>query len=282
MKQQAMLPLMFIYSFIYAPIKLPTKPACLFFNTGETLHTIRNIIAQKTKGAYLRFGDGDVYLANGIADMLQKPTYSLSREMQEAFAIEGETVLKTLPIHNKKWKTVEKNMFYNNHESTLKACKYFFKSIQQFTGYRTNRIYSTVALHYQATYYPEACASFLRFLKKNHCILIGNKNIPREIIDLLFGVGTSHIPTPDNNSYTEIDRIEKEALQALAVDNQYTVIVTAMGCSGRILQKRLWHQCANVFLFDFGSLLDALCGWNTRAWIPLSHFDKDKLKALLY
>ena len=48
-----------------------------------------------------------------------------------------------------------------------------------------------------------------------------------------------------------------------------------MGCAGRILQKRLWHKLDNVFLFDFGSLIDAICGWKTRAWIKLTHFDSE-------
>jgi hypothetical protein len=54
-----------------------------------------------------------------------------------------------------------------------------------------------------------------------------------------------------------------------------------MGCSGRVLQKRLWNKLDNVFLFDFGSLLDALCGWDTRAWIKLSKFDAKKFISLL-
>ena len=33
------------------------------------------------------------------------------------------------------------------------------------------------------------------------------------------------------------------------------------------MQKRLWYKLDNVFLFDFGSLIDALCDWNTREWI---------------
>ena len=50
-----------------------------------------------------------------------------------------------------------------------------------------------------------------------------------------------------------------------------------MGCSGRVLQKRLYNNHDNIFVFDFGSLMDALCGWNTRAWIELTNFDKDKI-----
>ena len=105
--------------------------------------------------------------------------------------------------------------------------------------------------------------------------------VNQKIIDLLFGPETPHSPTPSNNSYSQIDRIEWETMKAISQNNPYTIVITAMGCSGRILQKRLWYQCSNIFLFDFGSLMDAICGWNTRAWIPLSGFDKDRFKKLL-
>ena len=59
-----------------------------------------------------------------------------------------------------------------------------------------------------------------------------------------------------------------------------------MGCSGRALMKRLWNKFDKVFFFDFGSLLDALCGWNTRAWIELTNFEHkkfiEKLEATIY
>ena len=54
-----------------------------------------------------------------------------------------------------------------------------------------------------------------------------------------------------------------------------------MGCSGRALQKRLWNNLDNVFLFDFGSLMDAICGWPTRQWIDLTHFDTKQFLHLL-
>ena len=43
-----------------------------------------------------------------------------------------------------------------------------------------------------------------------------------------------------------------------------------MGCPGRILQKRILKKGFNVYLFDFGSLLDAFNNDNTRLWIDLA------------
>ena len=89
------------------------------------------------------------------------------------------------------------------------------------------------------------------------------------------------MPTPAKNSYDEIDRIEEECLVKLAGIDGYKIVVTSMGCSGRALQKRLWNKQDNIFLFDFGSLMDAICGWGTRDWINLTHFDTQEfMKAL--
>jgi hypothetical protein len=49
-----------------------------------------------------------------------------------------------------------------------------------------------------------------------------------------------------------------------------------MGCSGRAMQKKIWDNHDNYFLFDFGSLMDALCGWETRAWIEMSNFNREE------
>jgi hypothetical protein len=99
--------------------------------------------------------------------------------------------------------------------------------------------------------------------------------------ELLFGAQCQYVPTPASNSYSEIDRIESECLAKAEKVGGYKIIVTCMGCSGRALQKRLWHKLDNVFLFDFGSLMDALCGWNTRYWIELVHFNSSDFVRLL-
>jgi hypothetical protein len=98
---------------------------------------------------------------------------------------------------------------------------------------------------------------------------VGNKNLRPELLRKLFS--DTHIKTPDANSYLEIDRIEKELIQELdKKKNEFQVIVVAMGCPGRILQKRILKKGYNVYLFDFGSLLDALNNDNTRLWIDLA------------
>ena len=253
-----------------------------FHQSKDTLETIKNIITSRKKGAYLRFGDGDVALANGSADMLQKCSKSLQKEMREAFLLQGENIIKALPLHCKELNGFEIGMFPGNHERSYKSCLELINKAKPFWGGTFIDVYSPVALHFTAAHNMYYCIEFLKFLRQQSCVFIGNKNVPSHIRNLLFGNETSFIPTPSENSYNEIDRIEQECLHVMQNNtHQYTVIVLAMGCSGRPLQKRLLQKLDNIFLFDFGSLMDALCGWDTRAWILLSKFNRDQFLKLL-
>ena len=248
-----------------------------FYKTKVTLLKIQEIISNKQKGAYLRFGDGDLELANGQRDLLQYADNRLQREMQEALALNGPTILKTLPLYCPELGGHEQGMFPGNHEAPYSWCLNILHKAKHLWKSEFNDVYSHAALHFAASELPDECLSFLKFLKKSHCtVFIGNQNVPSAIRTMLFGPDCRFIPTPSTNSYTEIDRIERDALKAARLSNEYQVVVTAMGCSGRPLQKRLWNKLDKVFLFDFGSLMDALCGWNTRAWIELTKFNENK------
>jgi hypothetical protein len=138
-------------------------------------------------------------------------------------------------------------------------------------------IHTSNALAYLAAFEPSVALKFLRFLNSQTSFFVGNRNVPPDITRRLFGT-TSHICAPERNSYADIDRVEQETVAHLerAGDN-FCLVVLAMGCAGRVLQKRVLRSGYNAFLFDFGSLLDALCGWRTRAWMDLAPYDMREL-----
>lgn len=249
----------------------------LFHKTTDTLNHIQKIIGNREKGIYLRFGDGDLNLALGQGEMLQSYNPKLASEMREAFALTGNNVLKCLPLCCKELDGWEPGMFAGNHETPFSVCLNMLSKASPLWGGPIIDVYSPIALHFAATSHPSLCIDFLKFLKQSNCCLfIGNENIPQSIRFMLFGPQCTFVPTPAKQSYRDIERIEKECLTQIAQlpTEQYKIIVTAMGCSGRALQKRLWLKLDNIFLFDFGSLMDALCGWNTRAWIELTKFNE--------
>ena len=245
-----------------------------FHKSIETLKTIELIISKGEKGAYLRFGDGDINLAFGEHDSFQDANNNLKREMQEAFALKGRNVLKTLPINCKELGTLEPGMGFGMHEIPYDKAVRWLNKVQSLWPEPITDVYSTAALHHASTQFPEECIKFLKFLKQYPCILVGNQHIPKEMRNLLFGENCLFVPTPDKQSYNSIDSIEQETLHAAEQIEGYKVIITSMGCSGRALQKRLWYKIDNAFLFDFGSLMDALCGWETRVWMAYAHFNR--------
>lgn len=251
----------------------------VFHGTQETLECIKNIIERKESGCYLRFGDGDLNLAYGMSELCQLSNVQLQAEMRETFLLEGKQIIKTLPLHCKEYNGLEEGMFPGNHEVFFEQAHNFLIRASSLWQNSVNDIYSPVALAYTASHKPQACVEFLRFLKNQNCmVLIGNEQIPQTIINLLFGPHIAFIPVPTQNAYSSIDQADQDAQALLSpYDFEYKVVILSMGCAGRILAKRLWKERKNIFIFDFGSLMDALCGWNTRAWIEATNFDRDYL-----
>lgn len=246
-------------------------PPCVRIQSpADTLKVCMELISSGIRGAYLRFGDGDVNLLHGERELLQSSSVRLSQEMEEAFSLQGAGIIKALPLHSQRfgiWPGMRPGIHGVDDEwaeRLLTRCYPYFIGAP---------IYSSVALAYLAAFDSLTATNFLRFLKEQSPIFVGNMNVPEEVIHQLFNSVFS-IRTPERNSYDEIDRIEQETIAcAKQFEGAYKVVVVAMGCSGRILAKRIYQRESNLFLFDFGSLLDAFCGWNTRAWMDLAPYD---------
>lgn len=236
----------------------------------DTLNKIKETIAKEQQGCYMRFGDGDVFLLNKQADLYQKASEKLSTEMKEAFAMSGSSIYKSLSIHSKAF-GYEKEMYVGNHLVSDAYATYLLKS--SYPYFIGHQIYSPVALHYAATYHPALANDFLKVLKSKTFLFIGNKHIKREVLEKLFGQEIQIVGTPDNNAYTAMDDVEQQASSILANSANFGVVVIAMGCSGRVLMKRLTLLKKNIFLFDFGSLLDGLNGIESRTWLKKEKLD---------
>lgn len=245
--------------------------------TRETLERCANLITTQSGGAYLRFGDGDIYLAHGMNDALQTATPEFAREMREAFRCNMPGVLKALPIHSEKFGREEgmsPGVFLMRDEA---AEGFLRRTLEFFAGHP---IYSAVALHYQFTADVEYALAFLRLLQQNTALFVGAEDVPEEDRRLLFG-DAPHVRTPMKDSYRAMDRIEQETVRLLSTREDYGVVVVATGCAGRVLIKRLLHRgLTHFFYFDFGSLLDLICGWNTRTWHNRAGITPEKVERL--
>lgn len=239
-----------------------------------TLNDISEAIDKKQRGAYMRFGDGDINLLLGIDDLLQHSSKDFQEEMKEAFNLRGNNLYKCLPIHSNKFGK-EPDMKPGYHSASDKwAISILHKCFEYFIG---QKIYSHVALSYIAVSDDEYTVKFLNKIKSLNPIFIGNKDIKINIIQKILSA-RSHIKTDPKFSYGDIDRIEQESLKVIESSNDdFILIVIAMGCAGRVLQKRLLTKTKkNIFIFDFGSLLDIFNGDETRAWMSKELSDKNE------
>jgi hypothetical protein len=252
-----------------------TNLSVKYFSTKETLNSIQNWIEFEKRGIYMRLGDGDINLALGRGELYQQANPILSQLMGDAIRLEDDGIFKALPLHCSELGTLEDGMFPGNHQCQPDWCENIINSFQQISKKEGEiQLYSAVALCHQAVVDPEYATNFLKVLGSKVKYFIGNGRIPREVLEIVFNKDVIHIHTPTSNSFSEFDTIYNNFMNSIGNDKDYSVVVTSMGCSGRPMQQRIYNNYENIFLFDFGSLMDALCGDATRAWIELTNFDR--------
>ncbi len=264
-----MLELYFIYFVNNKSIKVQSPEV--------TLDDVSKLISEKVSGAYMRFGDGDINLANGFDDLYQKSSAKMNFEMKEALSISGNGIMKCLPIHSKLYgHSKEMTPGYHLGDDTW-VIKLMSKSYRYFIG---EKIYSPIALSYCLVFNVPKAISFLRIIKAQETIFVGNNNIKYEIRSKIFGEHI-FIESPPRNSYEEIDRIFME-IKSYLTKNKFLLIVIATGCSGRVLQKRLIREEYNCFILDFGSSIDYLTSIQTRQWmIEDNNIHSEKISFIL-
>jgi len=259
-----------ISNFYFDCFKSITFPPCARIQSPEkTLDDCEKAIKEKKRGAYIRFGDGDIYLlTNRGIHRNQRYDMDLSKEIEEALSISGEGVIKSLAIHSKKF-GIEEFMGPSIHQQTdKKAGRLLSNGFKYFTG---NLIYSPVALHYQIVYHPEHAVEFFKFIRSFSPIFVGSENNNKEIVRKLLNTD-SIVETLHRNTYTNIASIEDEILNLLCRRNlDYDVVIFSCGATAKALIKRIYNNYDKpVFLFDLGSVVDLFHGRDDWSWVRLS------------
>ncbi len=247
-----------------------------YIRSVETLNVLKQLMLNKKKGALLRFGDGDLALAHGARSGTHEISINLQNEMREAFGMNDPYILKTLPLLCHEHGGPEAKMFYVDQELHENNCIEVRDEAQKIWGQEIDLLYSPVALAYTAVFEPDLCRDFLLFLREQNCALfVGNEDIPERMVELLFGK-CRIVKTPARSAYEKINTIEQNCLaQISAKSDTYRIVILSCGNTGRVLIKRLWPKLENIFFFDMGSLMDALCGWPIRQWIRREWFDHE-------
>ena len=84
----------------------------LSYKSLPTINKVIDIITKKEKGAYLRFGDGDLNIMQGMNELLNSYNEKFSNELKESITIDNENYLKGVCLMCNKFKLLEeKNCF---------------------------------------------------------------------------------------------------------------------------------------------------------------------------
>jgi hypothetical protein len=249
------------------------------YKSLETMNKVLEIIENKNKGAYLRFGDGDLNIMEMKDDSYNRCNLLFSNELKESISINDNNYLIGINLICDKYGLLEPGMFPGNHEWPEKICDDFYKKICAIICRNFNNFYSQIALNYLITMKQPDAIEILYKLKllclQNNTIFIGNTNINRDIIKLYFG-NYSFIECKQKNSYDDINSVEHKLSHQLRSD-KYNIVICCMGVATRVLIKRIWNNnITNYFILDFGSIIDALSGIDSRAYISLTNFNNNQ------
>ncbi|PTB31816.1 hypothetical protein [Photobacterium phosphoreum] len=180
------------------------EPQNIIISTDETLNAVLKNIKIKKSGAYIRFGDGDIFLINKKNKHRNQVIDSnISNEMKEVIMMKGDGIMKSLAIHSFKY-GIEDKMSPGCHERGNWEADYFLsKTYKYFIG---EKIYSPVALHYQLLNNKEKIIDFINEIKKTKPLFVGSEKNEINILKKVFNVDC-FITTPHRNasvSYTHL------------------------------------------------------------------------------
>ena len=246
----------------------------------DTINKIICIITERKKGAYLRFGDGEMNHMMGIPSMENKHDTNFDIEMRESICIDDPNYLKGVCLMCNKYGLLEEKMWPGNHEWPEHIADKYFSLMCNIRKKILTEYYTFVAFNFYLTTYPEKSFPLMKNIRelclKNNVIFIGNKNIDKNVIELMFGEKYFFIECPPKNSYSDINHIESKLISSLNMNDNYKIVIVCCGATTEPLTKRIWKtnniKC-NYFMLDFGSIIDALSGNNSRQYLIDTNFD---------
>ena len=242
-----------------------------FISTKNTLTAITDALTRRVDGGYLRFGDGDTYIAEGKPDKYQVSNSAIQKEMIEAFALESDNLYKAFP-HHTHTKRREPLMEPGNMIFSDELFSHMVTNVSKFWSLAGN-VYSAVALHQQLNENPDLLIEFFNLCKTFNVVFVGNKKFDKPSVKCLFGESVEFIDTLPRDAYKEIDKLEKTIIKSA---DTYKLYVMCSGMTSRILTKRLVNKVPGFF-FDIGSVIDVFLAAPRldRTWLRITDAAKN-------
>jgi hypothetical protein len=231
-------------------------------STQDTYDSLLQLMSQKKRLFYSRFGDGDIYIMMGRDQSNQTVSESLKMEMIESFSIEDPDFLKGIAVNHPNEKGMIVGLFarYPDNPEMVSFLH------NQFPKTDNLCFENPVFLHYMSVFKPKQVNLFLeKVIRPKRKMFIGR--IPKNKIETIVGPVDVYIETPAKNAYDTIDSwyplIEKHI-------KEVDLVIPAAGMSTRVINKRLWESNVEVQSFDIGSIVDIANDFESRKWIRLA------------
>lgn len=237
------------------------------FNMQETLNLLFEKLSTQSKVCYVRFGDGDFSIMQGIGRCIEhEASPELQRELIESFSINDDNYLKGAMFDEPTFNGISLQPRNPNQVSDIRS---FFE--HQF-NINDMKLYSHVLLTYMSVHQQDIFLYFLdEFIRPKKKLFIGS--VDKKSMEKLVGEIDYYVQIPVakveeqkkfKGAYYSIDEWYPEVLKY--IDDVDLVLPTA-GMAGRVLCKRLWELDKQIHCIELGSIVDALINKPSRSWI---------------
>jgi len=228
--------------------------------TQETLNALEHQLDTQDRVMYMRFGDGEIFMATGGGNCEHRFSEGQKKEMIEAINLSDTRIIKGVsggyPLEDGM-----KDGLFGKMANMPELVETFRKVLTT----NETTFYSPVMFHYLIVFQPERFERFVnQYIRGKRIMYIGSRSLQN--MNLLFGNIKYHIQIPNKNAYDSIEKIWENVESKL---NGIDVCILAAGSASNIIQKRIWSAGYKVHALDFGSICDVLETDNTKTWLRM-------------
>jgi hypothetical protein len=225
----------------------------------ESLERLQAALAAHDRVCYTRFGDGEVVAMMGKDHRNYRTSPGLVTELRESFTIEEPGYLVALSVNLPREPGMSRGVFapYASND-TLE------RFLLDEGLARDGQVFeSQILFHYLSVFQPELVYRFFeRWVRPRPYLFVGC-TLP-DTVTRLYGPGLHHVRVPPQHAY---DTIGEWWPQVMAHVGQVELVIPSAGAASNVIGKRLWRLGVRVHCLDIGSIIDAVDGRMSRAWI---------------
>ncbi len=244
------------------------------YNMQYTFELLCNLLENRPKVYYPRFGDGDFNIMTNNGRCIEHEySEELQNELINSFGIEGDAYLKGAMVNEPTFDGIDlrpRNQDENAH---------ILSSFKKLYGDKNITTYSHVLFTYAAVHEQKMMIQFLdNFIRPKKKLFIGS--VPKNDIEKLVGKVDYYVNIPVasveeqkvfKGAYYTMDEWWEDVMDC--VDDVELVLPTA-GMAGRVTCGRLWDLDKQVHCIELGSVVDAVIAKESRSWIIRAGVDR--------